>query len=53
LGILLSDDFGGTAIDTTKWTILQGGYTGIGSGTNTGITTAVAAGQVNLNLFYT
>jgi len=37
MGVLFSDDFGGTAIDTTKWQVFDGGYTPIAGGSATPI----------------
>lgn len=42
VGTILSDDFGGSALDTNRWDVWPGGITGIGSGTNVGMTYSVA-----------
>ena len=60
MGVLFSDDFGGTAIDTTKWDVLDGGLgavtlgdgtqqAAIGSGV-TGITDGISASALTVSM---
>ena len=58
MGVLFSDDFGGAALDATRWDTLPGGLgtvtqsTGaqgaIGGGTNVGITASVSASALTI-----
>lgn len=50
VGEILTDDFGGSALDTSKWTVWPGGFPGIGSGTNAAMTYSVAASNLTVNM---
>lgn len=48
LGTLFSDDFGDTVLNADNWDVLQGGYAGIGTGANAGITYSIGASALTV-----
>lgn len=50
VGEIMNDDFGGVALDLNKWTVWQGGYPGIGTGTQAAMTYSVANSALTVNM---